>query len=32
MTNSARPIPLPIATGNGIGHALITGFAAEQNS
>ena len=30
MTDSARQIPLPIATGNGIGHAMRSGFA-EQN-
>ena len=30
MTGSARLIPLAIATGNGIGHAMRSGFA-EQN-
>ena len=30
MTDSARPIPLAIATSNGIGHAVRSGFA-EQN-
>ena len=30
MTDSARPIPLAIAAGSGIGHAVRSGFA-EQN-
>ena len=30
MTDSARPIPLAIDTGNGISHVMRSGFA-EQN-
>ena len=30
MTDSARPIPLAIATGNVIGHAVISGFAEQK--
>ena len=27
MTDRARPIPLSLANGNGIGHAMRSGFA-----
>ena len=30
MTDRARPIPLALATGNGIGHAIRSGFAEQD--
>ena len=30
MTDRARPIPLALANANGIGHAMISGFAEQD--